>query len=154
MMRTVLAAMFAIPIICCRVVLAQPAQERPSFEVASVKAMLADDPNSDYVPRRSGDRITMHNAALRTVIAWAYDLTNAEYQLVAAPTQKLLWDDYDIQALAPGAPNDDDLRLMFQTLLEDRFELRVHREQREAAPSFGKTASTWWAWAHPWKRWS
>jgi hypothetical protein len=50
----------------------------------------------------------MHNAQLRTIIAWAYHLTNAEYQLVAVPTEKLLWDDYDIQALAPGSRNDDD----------------------------------------------
>jgi uncharacterized protein (TIGR03435 family) len=125
----VLAA--ALPLVIETNVLAQPAQKRPSFEVASVKAMLVDDPNSDYVPRRSGDRITMHNAALGTIIAWAYHLTNAEYQLVAAPTEKRLWDNYDIQALAPGSPNDDDLRMMFQTLLEDRFQLQVHREQRE-----------------------
>jgi uncharacterized protein (TIGR03435 family) len=75
----------------------------------------------------------MHNAALRTIIAWAYHLTDPEYQLVAAPTEKYLWDDYDIQALAPGSPNDDDLRMMFQTLLGDRFQLKVHRETRELA---------------------
>src|SRR6476646_1590788 len=109
MRRTAIAAMFAIPVVYCFVVLAQPAQERPSFEVASVKAMVVDDPQSDFVPRRSGDRITMHNAQLRTIIAWAYHLTNPEYQLVAAPAEKLLWDEYDIQALAPGSPNDDDL---------------------------------------------
>jgi uncharacterized protein (TIGR03435 family) len=123
--------MSAVPVVCCWVALGQLAQERPSFEVASVKAMLVDEPNSDFVPRRSGDRITMHNAALGTIIAWAFRLTNAEYQLVAAPTEKHLWDDYDIQALAPGSPNDDDLRMMFQTLLEDRFQLRVHWEKRE-----------------------
>jgi hypothetical protein len=126
--------------------LAQPAQERPSFELASVKAMLADDPNSDYIPRRSGNRITMHNAALGTIIAWAYHLTNAEYQLVAAPSEKHLWDDYDIRALAPGSPNDDDLRMMFQTLLGDRFQLKVHREKRELAAFdlvVAKVAQSW-----------
>jgi uncharacterized protein (TIGR03435 family) len=128
MIRTAIAAMSA-----AWVVVAQPAQERPSFEVASVKAMLVDDPNSDYVPRRSGDRITMHNSALGTIIAWAYRLTNAEYQLVAAATEKHLWDNYDIQGLAPSSPNDDDLRIMFQTLLEDRFQLKVHREKRDLA---------------------
>lgn len=65
------------------------------------------------------------------IIAWAYRLTNAEIQLVAAPTEKHLWDYYDVQALAPGSPNDDDLRMMFQTLLEDRFQLKVRREKRE-----------------------
>jgi uncharacterized protein (TIGR03435 family) len=52
---------------------------------------------------------------------------------VAAPWEPRLWNDYDIQALAPGSPNDDDLPKMFQTLLEDRFQLRVHREKRELA---------------------
>jgi uncharacterized protein (TIGR03435 family) len=133
MIRAAVAAISTIPVVCFWVVLAQPAHERLSFEVASVKAILVDDPNADYVPRRSGNRITMHNAALGTVIAWAYKLTNAEYQLVAAPSEKHLWDNYDIQALAPGSPNDDGLRVMFQTLLEDRFQLRVHREKREMA---------------------
>ena len=118
-------------VIACGLVFAQSAKERPSFEVASVKAMLVDDPRSDYVPRRSGDRITMHNASLWTIIAWAYHLTNPDYQLVAPFNEKLLQDDYDVQAIAPGAPSDDDLRLMFQRLLEDRFQLKVHRETRE-----------------------
>ena len=86
--------------------------------------------------RSTAVRQSDHDAqrcTLRTIIAWAYHLTNAEYQLVAAPTEKHLWDDYDIQALAPGSPNDDDLRLMFQALLEDRFQLKVHREKRELA---------------------
>ena len=132
MLRTALAA---IPVICCSaaLALAQSPHERPAFEVASVKAMLVDDPKSDFVPRRSGDRITMHNAQLRTIIAWAFHLTNAEYQLVAGSIGKLLWDDYDIQALAPGSPNDDELRIMFQMLLEDRFQLKVHREKRDLA---------------------
>jgi uncharacterized protein (TIGR03435 family) len=73
----------------------------------------------------------MHNASLHTIIAWAYHLTNAEYQLVVPPTENIVYDDYDIQAIAPKSPNDDDLRLMFQTLLEDRFHLKVHRETRE-----------------------
>jgi uncharacterized protein (TIGR03435 family) len=122
----------ALPLVIDMNALAQRPQERPSFEVASVEAMLVDDPNSDYVPRRSGERIAMHNAALGTIIVWAYHLTN-EYQLVAAPNEKHLWNDYDIQAIAPGSPNDDELRMMFETLLEDRFQLKIHREKRELA---------------------
>jgi uncharacterized protein (TIGR03435 family) len=130
-MRTATATLFAICLGVGWLVSAQPAKERPSFEVASVKAMLVDDPKSDYVPRRSGDRVTMHNVSLWTMIAWAYRLTNPDYQLVAPPGDKLFQDDYDIQAIAPGSPGDDDLRLMFQTLLEDRFQLKVHRENGE-----------------------
>jgi uncharacterized protein (TIGR03435 family) len=112
-------------------VFGQTAEKRPAFEVASVKANLADDPYSDAVPQRSGDRVTMHNIQLRTVIAWAYHLENPSYELVAGPWDKSLYDSYDIQAVAPGSPGEDSLRLMFQTLLEERFGLKVHAETRE-----------------------
>lgn len=112
-------------------VAAQPAKQRPKFEVASVREVTADDPDTDHVPRRSGDQIMMHNAALGKIVAWAYGVPNAEYQLVAPSAEKYLWDSYDIRALPPGSPSDDDLRVMFQTLLEDRFQLRVHWEKRE-----------------------
>jgi uncharacterized protein (TIGR03435 family) len=111
----------------------QTAGKRPAFEVASVKPMLVDDPKSDDVPQRSGDRVTMHNASLDRVIAWAYHLSNPNYQLLAGPWEKMLWDSYDIQALVAGSPGEDDLRLMFQALLEDRFGLKVHQETRELA---------------------
>lgn len=121
------------------VLFGQPAQQRPSFEVASVRANLIDDPRdprytafTDYVPRRSGDRITMRNSQLRTILAWAYHLTNSNYQLVAGRWEKSLWEDsYDIEALTSGSPSDDDLRRMFQTLLQDRFNLKVHWETKE-----------------------
>jgi uncharacterized protein (TIGR03435 family) len=41
------------------------------------------------------------------------------------------WDEYDIDAIAPGAPSDDILRLMFQVLLEERFKLQYRWESRE-----------------------
>ena len=116
----------------------QAAQNRPSFEVASVKENLIDDPAdprytglTDHAPHRSGSRITMRIADLVDVLSWAYHLTNSNYQLVAGRWEKNLWDSYDIQALTPGSPSDDVLRRMFQTLLEDRFDLKVHWEKRE-----------------------
>jgi uncharacterized protein (TIGR03435 family) len=30
-----------------------------------------------------------------------------------------------------GSPIDDEIRLMFRTLLEERFKLKVHRETKE-----------------------
>lgn len=115
----------------CSFLSAQPAGNRPSFEVASVRENRIDDPLTDYVPRRSGDRITMHNSQLASILAWAYRLTNIDYQLVGSRWEKNLYDSYDIEARAPGSPGDDDLRRMFQTLLENRFHLTVHRETRE-----------------------
>ena len=107
---------------------------RPSFDVASVKRNTADE-FPDFTPRRSGDRITMHSIRLASVVIYAYHLANGRattsYQLAGNLELPEGWDVYDIDALVPGSPNDDDLRLMFQTLLEDRFKLKVHREIRE-----------------------
>ncbi len=74
----------------------------------------------------------MHNSQLVSVVAWAYGLTNSNYQLVAGRWEKDLWEhSYDIEARAPGTASEDDLRRMFQTLLEERFRMKVHREKRE-----------------------
>jgi uncharacterized protein (TIGR03435 family) len=113
--------------------------QRPSFEVASVRmhtALDAQDPRytglTDYLPRRSGQRIMMRGSQLGVILAWAYHLTNSNYQLLDGHWGKDLWESsYDIEALTSGSPSDDDLRQMFQTLLEDRFHLKVHRETRE-----------------------
>jgi uncharacterized protein (TIGR03435 family) len=130
----------SIAAISCALLSGQAARTRPSFEVASVRENLIDFPNdprytglTDYVPRRSGDRISMRNSDLVSILSWAYHLTNANYELVAGRWEKNLWVAYDIEARAPGPPGDDDLRRMFQTLLEDRFNLKVHRETRELA---------------------
>jgi uncharacterized protein (TIGR03435 family) len=103
----------------------------PSFDVASVKPNTRDEAQMDVMPRRFGNRVTMHNANLNIIIAWAYHLTNSNYQLVANRWEKNLWDSYDIDALTPSAVNGDGLRSMFRALLEDRFQLQLHRETRE-----------------------
>jgi uncharacterized protein (TIGR03435 family) len=108
----------------------QVAPNRPSFEVASVK-LNTTGMVSDRVPRRSGDNVVMHNANLSMLVLYAYDVGNPVYQL--AEKTRLLDPDtrFDVDAVAPGIGSDADLRLMFQTLLEDRFKLKVHWETRE-----------------------
>ena len=108
--------------------------KRLSFEVASVKKS-ATEGFPDFRPRRSGDRITMHNVQVPTIVIYAYHLASgavaSSYQLAGnlqPPDGSVV---FDIDAIAPGAPSDDDVRLMFQHLLEDRFRLRYHRENRE-----------------------
>ncbi len=69
---------------------------------------------------------------LRALITAAYDIK--DYQLSAAPS----WAGvlvYDVLAKAPGdiAPTQDEVRPMFQSLLADRFHLKVHRETRSHA---------------------
>jgi uncharacterized protein (TIGR03435 family) len=108
----------------------QGAPKPPSFEVASVKVNTADVV-TDRVPRRSGDHIMMHNANLFLFIVYAYDVVVPLYQLPNEPDRLFSDTGFDVDAIAPGETGDTALRLMFQTLLEDRFQLKVHWETRE-----------------------
>jgi uncharacterized protein (TIGR03435 family) len=107
------------------------AQSRPAFEVASVKRNTTNGA-SDTVPRRSGDRVIMHNTRLANIVTYTYHIKRA-YEMAGNCELPEGWDWLDVEAKVEGSPGDDEIRLMFQTLLEDRFHLKVHRETREMA---------------------
>jgi uncharacterized protein (TIGR03435 family) len=101
--------------------------ERPAFQVASIKA------NKDNPPRRGlrtppGGQLTAENATVEILILNAYSVQR--FQVVGVPS----WaesEGYDIAA-KPDAPTDRKTTLlMLQSLLADRFALKVHRETRE-----------------------
>ena len=72
---------------------------------------------------------------LSGLVKEAYDLQNYQYQWTAATPPLMQSSEilYDITAKAEGdgAPTRDQFRQMLQTLLADRFKLKVHREQVE-----------------------
>lgn len=118
---------------------AQAADPKPSFDVASVKPVATGG-------REGGGRmgmgmngllrgnvqvtpsgLTMRGATLKNAIRWAYEVS--EYQ-VSGPD----WLDtarFDVAAKSPGPATEDQLRLMMQTLLADRFKLEFHRLSKE-----------------------
>jgi len=81
-------------------------------------------------PRRSGDAVVMHNTQIYSVIFYAYHLTG-NYQIAGYkdPSDESGW--VDIEARAPANATEGQIRLMFQSLLEDRFKLKVHHETRD-----------------------
>src|SRR5579864_2956247 len=103
--------------------LAQP----PRFEVASIKP---HDPNA--MSRRlqmEPDRLAM-GGTLRLLIMQAYDVHNDQVEGGPPWAQT---DSYDVQAKAPRASTKAELRAMLQTLLADRFQLKLRRETRTVA---------------------
>jgi uncharacterized protein (TIGR03435 family) len=78
----------------------------------------------------SGSSVTVHASTLLNLITDAYNIK--EYQ-VAGATGWMTLDRFDIAARAPGdvAPPTDQIRLMLQTLLAERFQLKLRRETRE-----------------------
>ena len=118
--------------------LAGQAATKPAFEVATVKrnVSLGRDASMNVDP---GERFRVLNAPPLWLISFAYARGLAALrpeQIVGAPG----WMDsehYDINAKGSGEgakegnPFTDRIRLMAQSLLEGRFKLRWHREQRQ-----------------------
>lgn len=109
-----------------------------TFEVASIKRHppAVDMPvlkNPDVNPIRiSGNRVTLQMVGLKDLIMAAYNLK--EYQVSGSPRWASELDSrYDIAAKTEGdtAQSMDQVRLMLQTLLADRFHLKLRRESKE-----------------------
>ncbi len=113
-------------------VVAGAGTQRQEFEVASVK--ISPGAAFEFVPTRSGDRVSIHMTHIFSVIAYAYRITGT-YQVIGYP-EDYTW--YDIDAKIGRDATDDEVRLMFQSLLEDRFQFKAHHETREL-PEFQLT---------------
>jgi uncharacterized protein (TIGR03435 family) len=78
-------------------------------------------------------RCVMTNASLKMLLQTAYDLRGPEAgQRVSAGPNWLDTNRYDVNAKAAEPVPEAQLKLMLQTLLADRFQIRLHRESREA----------------------
>ena len=112
---------------------------RITFDVASVKANMSDAPANSRYPLGPGDAYVPNgsffaatNQALIAYLRFAYKLGQSD--LLGLLTW--VYDDrFDIEARAQGNPTKDQVRLMMQSLLTDRFNLKVHTE-RQIKPVF------------------
>jgi uncharacterized protein (TIGR03435 family) len=100
----------------------------PAFEVVSVRPNHSGSPNSSS-GRVAGNRYTATNVSLVSLLRVAYGIQ--EFQIDGQPRWADL-DRFDIVAKIPDDGRSDDWPLMLQALLRDRFNLRFHREQRQA----------------------
>jgi bla regulator protein blaR1 len=115
----------------------QPAASAPAFEVASVKPSQPDARGSTF-NFTTGGGLTVQNGTLRGIIEMAYDVR--DFQISGGPA----WLDtahYDL--FAKSAASDPlmqtatrqeriaESRRRLQTLLAERFQLKVHRETKQ-----------------------
>jgi len=104
------------------------ANANPAFEVATIKP-------SD--PASKGQIVTLRGTEVIATNATVHDLINLAYwlhpkQLTGGPA----WtesDKFDMTGKpdAPGQPNVDQMKMMIQKLLADRFQLKFHYEKRD-----------------------
>jgi uncharacterized protein (TIGR03435 family) len=119
--------------------LAQTAQQKPSFDVISIKPSAPLGTGAIRIGGGvQGDRFTMSSATLRMLLQTAYQRPgntplSGQLPLIGGPG----WmdsDRFDVQATTDcsgGAIPRERLQLMVQSLLEDRFRLKAHLETRE-----------------------
>jgi uncharacterized protein (TIGR03435 family) len=127
-MKKILAGVGAAVLASCG--LFGQAAPRPVFDVASIKPSAPDD-KGGWVHFLPGGRFEVTNAQLIFVIQQLYGVK--DYQIVDAPKWIVDWNTarFNIEAEAEGVTSQDQLRLMARNLLEDRFQLKLHRETRD-----------------------
>ncbi len=105
-----------------------PADAKPEFAVATIKPSRPGAPRGGYGIR--GQDVTTTNVTVSWMIKLAYNVH--AHQISGAPA----WVDserYDTvgRSDTPGEPNRDQMKLMIQKLLVDRFQLKFHTEKKE-----------------------
>lgn len=105
--------------------------DKPRFEVASVKPSASDPLAFPRSSPPSPGRFTALDATLRVLILLAYGNDFRDSQIVGGPDW-LTSRRFDIQAKAEDAAASREAMFpMLRTLLEERFQLKVHTETRE-----------------------
>src|SRR5206468_7953398 len=110
---------------------------RPEFEVASIRVSDPQNLQVSYMPTldvRPGGTLRISNRRLDEIIMLAYGVGGKQLagprwltELTTDPTQVTR---FEIVAKVPEDATKDQVPLMLQKLLEDRFKLKVHRESR------------------------
>jgi bla regulator protein blaR1 len=110
-----------------------------AFDVASVKKNAGSNNGSDSnMPffgeyyRPNGGLFSATNYSLSEYIAFAYKRDRTQARMLDSELPKwAVTDHFDIQARAPAGTTKDQMRLMMQSLLADRFQLKAHFETRD-----------------------
>ncbi len=106
--------------------------QAPAFDVASVRpspnaANGLNQLNNGVEPIHAAPGLlTIRGASLLMCIQWAYDIP--PFQIEGPAWLKDIG--FDIVAKVAGPANDEQLRLMLRTLLENRFGLKAHTERK------------------------
>ncbi|HWC97069.1 MAG TPA: TIGR03435 family protein [Candidatus Sulfopaludibacter sp.] len=131
MRRTILGACLSIA--ACGAVLAQSSDNQLTFEVASIKPAEPMTGGRMMIGSRGGPgsadpgHLTYNNVSLKNLLTNAYGVRG--YQ-ITGPS----WLDgerFDIVAKLPEGTTKDQVKIMLQNLLKERFGLAVHHETKD-----------------------
>ena len=106
-------------------------QDKPlrlTFDVASIRPSQPDATGGIIKPLAGGHGYTVKNMPVKLMISLMYKVPM--HQITGGPAW-LATDNYDIEARTDRPYDLDDLHVMFQNLLADRFNLKLHKEIKE-----------------------
>jgi hypothetical protein len=103
------------------------AEAKPGFEVATIKPSDPNRPGKLFTVR--GQNVVTINTTLSDLIKMAYDLHAR--QIVGGPAW-IETEKFDVTAKpdVPGQPSVAQIKILIESLLADRFQLRFHRKRR------------------------
>jgi len=104
---------------------AQDTTPPPKFELADVHASKPTE--TEFNLFRNGGSVELRGGTMLDLIEAAYRVH--ENEVIGGPGW-LNTDRFDISAKAPPAASEDQIQLMLQALLLDRFKLTIRREER------------------------
>lgn len=99
------------------------------FEVASVRPSTPNSPGGGIRPAPGGLYYVASSVTLRTLIIVAYSFRPD--QITGGPSW-MNTERFDMNAKSERAANVDELHVMLQNMLVDRFKLRFHVESKQA----------------------
>jgi uncharacterized protein (TIGR03435 family) len=114
--------------------LSQAVVTTPAFEVASIRPTVFPKGAFGFGSgsiQIKGNKVTARQITAQGLLLYAYGVK--DFQIIGVTSRETPWSDfYDIAATTPGQdpPPEDQVRLMVQRLLADRFQLKLHRETR------------------------
>ena len=108
--------------------LGQDKSDRLTFDVASIRPSPPNAPVGGFTPLPNGNGYDVQNASIKSVISVIY---RTPLRQISGGPEWLTSQKYDIKVRADHPYSVDDLHMMFQNLLSDRFKLGIHKETRE-----------------------
>jgi len=106
----------------------QEKSARLTFDVAVIRPSQPGGRGDGIKPLPGGNGYLVQNVPVKAMISLMYKVSGRQ---ISGGPDWLNSESYDIEAKADRAYSLDDLHVMFQNLLADRFNLKFHKEVRE-----------------------
>jgi uncharacterized protein (TIGR03435 family) len=125
MAHTRMSAALILSVLCA---CGQIASGQAAFEVASIKLSVDATRKPSIGPSPGGERFTARNMPLLWLISYAYDVSIRQ---ISGLPKSFSSNSYDIEAKLAQRASREQMMMMLQTLIEDRFKLRLRHESKE-----------------------